>query len=218
MRDLTDELESIQQISESKSEWSARELISIVRPGRIIWDRIRQHLIRAIEQAKLQKIPDIEQHFLPVNACVVGKSPVPDCKLSGYGAYLLLNELKPSDLIRSARTYYSRYALPSAPLPIDEVPPPFIELPKISLRTQLTASVRAYAARYALEFDYAWNQLYQQHRYRYKIDIKLRAKNAQMKTLDWAEREHKIPELLKIAEYLSTPKPYTTSPPDQGAA
>jgi hypothetical protein len=218
MRDLTEELQSIQQVSENKTEWSARELVSVVRPGRIIWDRIKQHLIRAIEQAKLQKIPDVEQHFLAVNICAAGKAAVPDCKLSGYGAYLLLNELKPSDLVRSARTYYSRYALPSAPLPLDETPPPFVELPKISLRTQLTSLVRAYATQYALEFNYAWNQVYQQHRHRYKIDIKLRAKNAGLKTLDWAEQNHKIPELLKIAEYLSNPKPYTKFPPDQGAA
>jgi hypothetical protein len=217
MRDLTDELEAIQQVSENKKEWSTRELIGVVRPGRVIWDRIKQHLIRAIEQAKLQKIPDIDQHFLSVNICIAGKPSVPDCKLSGYGAYLFLNELKPSDLVRSARTYYSRYALPSAPLPLDETPPPFVELPKISLRTQLTSLVRAYAAQYALEFDYAWNQVYQQHRHRYKIDIKLRAKNSKMKTLDWAEQEHKIPELLKIAEYLLKPKPYTTFPPDQEA-
>lgn len=215
MRDLTEELEAIQQVSESKKEWSTRELISVVRPGRIIWDRIKQTLIRAIKQAKLQKIPDVEQHFIAVNVCVTGKPSIPDCKLSGYGAYLLLNELRPSDLVRSARTYYSKYALPSAPPPIDKEPAPFVELPKISLRTQLTGLVRAYASQYSLDFDFAWNQVYQQHRNRYKIDIKLRAKNAKLKTLDWAEQQHKIPELLAIAEYLLRPKPYTTFPPDQ---
>jgi hypothetical protein len=217
MRDLTDELESIQQISESKIEWSTRELISVVRPGRIIWDRIKQHLVRSMDQAKLQKIP-VEIHFVPVTICSASKPPYPDCKLSGYGAYLFLNELKPSELVRSALAYFCRYASPSAPAPVDEFLPEFVELPGISLRTRLVAAVRAYAAKFSLDFDFAWNQVYTQHRYRYKIDIKQRAKNAGIKTLDWADQNSKIAELLAIAEYLSSPKPYTISPPDQGAA
>jgi hypothetical protein len=214
MRDLTEELLAIQQTSDTKNEWSARELLGVIRPGRIIWERINTMLLRSIDQANLQKIP-IDTHFVPVTICSANKPAYPDCKLSGYGAYLFLNELKPSELVRSALAYFCRYASPSAPAPVDELLPEFVELPSISLRTRLTAAVRAYAAKFSLDFDFAWNQVYTQHRYRYKVDIKQRAKNAGIKTLDWADQNSKIAELLAIANYLLEPKSYSLTPLEQ---
>jgi hypothetical protein len=213
MRDLTDELVAIRQMADNLYEWSVRELIGVVRPGRIIWSRVEESLRRASHQAKLQKVAEIDRHFVLVKITEVGKNEQIDCKLSGYGAYLFLGELKPSEAVRAAIAYFSQYAAPTIPAPIDSSAVPLVELPSISLRSRLNAAVRAYATKYALDFDFAWNQVYTQHKYRYKIDIKQRAKNVGKATLTWAEENSKLQELLAIANYLIEPKPYSLGVP-----
>jgi hypothetical protein len=213
MRDLTDELMAIrQEDSDNKHQWSVREILAVIRPGRILWSRVSETLHRTMEQATLQGTPNLNEHIVCVQVQPQGKPHYSDCKVSGYGAYLFCSELRPSDSIRAALAYFSRYAIPTIPPPIDAPAATLIELPPLSLRDRLNMAMRSYAGMYALEYSEAWNKLYMQHRYRFKEDIKAKAKNAEKKTLDWAEENGKLEELLAIANYLIEPKKYSHTP------
>jgi hypothetical protein len=183
--------------------WSSLELYAVLRGGerRLIWRRIERQIDAAKEQALAQGSTAIDRHFCKVEVQQDGRSHY-DCILSGFGAYLLLCELSPTDEVRSARAYFIRYLSPAIAAPVDAPANPLVEVPALSLRDQINIAMRRYAMAYSIDYNEAWGQLYRQHYYRYKLDIKTRAKNAEQKTLDWAEQHGHLEQLLAIANML----------------
>lgn len=66
-------------------------------------------------------------------------------------------------------------------------------------RAKLNALQRWYCFVRQHDFQDVWNNIYSEHKYRYHVDLKRRAKNAGMSTLDYAEREGYIEQLYAVA-------------------
>lgn len=72
------------------------------------------------------------------------------------------------------------------------------ESKEISYRDELRKVVNRYS-RKSGDFPGAWKTLYQEFYYRNHINLRERAKNRKMETLDYAEAEGILPELLSLA-------------------
>lgn len=76
--------------------------------------------------------------------------------------------------------------------------------PQIQDRPMLTKLVREYAVnRLGGDFQQAYRELYSQLLYRLKTNVKVRAKNEGIKTMDYLERENLIPTCISIMIELS---------------
>lgn len=69
-------------------------------------------------------------------------------------------------------------------------------------RNQLRQAINAYAAKIGGHRE-AWNTLYQQFYYRYHRNLRECARNRDMDTLDYAEEEGLMPELVSLAAALN---------------
>lgn len=71
-----------------------------------------------------------------------------------------------------------------------------------TLRANLNQIVRSYARNNDVAYNIVWSELHQEFYYRYRINISLRAKNAGVKILDYAENNGMLEDLVSLANEL----------------
>ena len=76
------------------------------------------------------------------------------------------------------------------------------EVPSIKLRRKTSVLVNTYSQAKGLEFGKVWGKLYVEFLYRFRIDLKKRAKTKGVKPIDIAESEDKLQELFDLASNL----------------
>ena len=71
-----------------------------------------------------------------------------------------------------------------------------------TLRSKLNQLVRAYCMSTGAEYQDVWNRIYTDFKYRYHIDLKVRARNRGLKPIDLADQLGGMSELFKVASQI----------------
>ncbi len=82
---------------------------------------------------------------------------------------------------------------------LKQLPPATTEVPTKSVRSCVNEVLRSYSYRTGDAYQSLWNVLYKEYKYRYHVDLKTRAKNEELKTLDYAEQFGVIDKVYALA-------------------
>lgn len=101
--------------------------------------------------------------------------------------------LKVIELITPTATITSKI---EAPCPVPQLSAP---APEMSSRDRINKIVRGYCAERRIPYRDGWDRLYVEHKYRRNKNMKLKAKNRNMSTMDLFVKDVEIHNLLAIA-------------------
>jgi len=79
------------------------------------------------------------------------------------------------------------------------LPAPSRDVPEKPLRAHLNSKVRGHCSATGVRHEDAWRKLYREYRDIFSVDLKVRATNRKMKTLDFAEQENCLQDLYDSA-------------------
>lgn len=82
---------------------------------------------------------------------------------------------------------------------LKQLPPATVDVPTKSVRSCINEVLRSYSYRTGDAYQSLWNVLYKEYKYRYHVDLKTRAKNEELKTLDYAEQFGVIDKVYALA-------------------
>ena len=81
---------------------------------------------------------------------------------------------------------------------LDCLPEPSVEVPEKSTRSQVNQRVRSYVSANGLDFREVWNMIYTEYKYRYHVDVKLRAANRGMTPVEYLDSTDMMDELYAV--------------------
>lgn len=82
---------------------------------------------------------------------------------------------------------------------LKQLPAATEEVPEKSVRSCINEVLRSYCYKTGESHKQLWNVLYKEYRYRHHVDLKTRAKNEELKTLDYAEQFGVIDKVYALA-------------------
>jgi prophage antirepressor-like protein len=82
---------------------------------------------------------------------------------------------------------------------LKQLPPATVDVPTKSVRSCVNEVLRSYSYHTGDAYQSLWNVLYKEYKYRYHVDLKTRAKNEELKTLDYAEQFGVIDKVYALA-------------------
>ena len=75
-----------------------------------------------------------------------------------------------------------------------------IALPPVNYRSELNSIIRTYAQKSGIFFGFAWTEFYTRCLYRLNINPRVRAENAGLDVMDWAEQNGYIEQMYLLAK------------------